>query len=47
MIKDQIDLKRFNTLIEINSYINSDYSDVKSLLTQILESASKLTGGDA
>ena len=47
MIKDQIDLKRFNTLIEINSYINSNYTDVKSLLTQILESASKLTGGDA
>ena len=47
MIKDQIDKKRFSTLIEINSYINSNYTDVKSLLTQILESASKLTGGDA
>jgi len=47
MIKDQIDLKRFNTLIEINSFINSNYTDIKSLLTQILESASKLTGGDA
>ena len=47
MINDQIDLKRFNTLIEINNYINSNYTDVKSLLTQILESASKLTGGDA
>lgn len=47
MIKDQVDLKRFNTLIEINSYINSNYTDVKSLLTQILESATKLTGGDS
>ncbi|MBB6478794.1 sigma-54-dependent Fis family transcriptional regulator [Spirochaeta isovalerica] len=47
MFKDQIDIKRFNTLIEINSFINSNYTDVKSLLTQILESASKLTGGDA
>jgi len=47
MIKDQIDTQRFNTLIEINNYINSNYTDVKSLLTQILESASKLTGGDA
>jgi len=47
MIKDQIDKKRFNTLIEINSHINSNFSDIKSLLTQILESASKLTGGDA
>jgi Nif-specific regulatory protein len=47
MIKDQVDTKRFNTLIEINNFINSNYTDVKSLLTQILESASKLTGGDA
>jgi Nif-specific regulatory protein len=47
MIKDQIDKTRFNTLIEINSYINSNFTDINSLLTQILESASKLTGGDA
>lgn len=47
MFKDQVDINRFNTLIEINSYINSNYTDVRSLLTQILESASKLTGGDA
>jgi len=42
-----IDVRKFNTLIEINTLINSNYTDVRSLLTQILESATKLTGGEA
>jgi Nif-specific regulatory protein len=43
----KIDVHKFNTLIEINSLINSNYSDVNALLTQILESATKLCQGDA
>ncbi len=46
MLKE-IDVRKFNTLIEINTLINSNYTDVRSLLTQILESATKLTGGDS
>ena len=43
----KIDVKKFNTLIETNALINSNYSDLNSLLTQILESAMKLCGGEA
>jgi Nif-specific regulatory protein len=43
----KIDVQKFNTLIEINTLINSDYSDVHSLLTQILESATRLCEGEA
>ena len=43
----KIDVQKFNTLIETNSLINSNYSDLNSLLTQILESATRLCGGDA
>ncbi|QQO08164.1 sigma-54-dependent Fis family transcriptional regulator [Breznakiella homolactica] len=42
-----IDVQKFNTLIEINTLINSNYSDVRSLLTKILESATKLCEGEA
>jgi Nif-specific regulatory protein len=42
-----IDVNKFNTLIEINTLINSDYSNIESLLTKILESATRLTGGEA
>jgi Nif-specific regulatory protein len=42
-----IDVQKFNTLIEINTLINSNYSDVRSLLTQILESATRLCEGEA
>jgi len=42
-----IDVKKFNTLIETNALINSKYADLNSLLTQILESAMKLCGGEA
>ncbi|MBN2050067.1 MAG: sigma 54-interacting transcriptional regulator [Spirochaetales bacterium] len=42
-----IDEERFNTLIEINALINSNFTDVKNLLTRILESAQLLTNGEA
>ncbi|MDR2901270.1 MAG: sigma 54-interacting transcriptional regulator [Treponema sp.] len=42
-----IDVNKFNTLIEINTLINSDYVCIESLLTKILESATRLTGGEA
>ncbi|MDR1390486.1 MAG: sigma 54-interacting transcriptional regulator [Treponema sp.] len=43
----KVDLKKFNTLIEINSLINSNQTDVHSLLTLILESATRLILGEA
>jgi Nif-specific regulatory protein len=43
----KIDVRKFNTLIEINALINSNYSDVNDLLTQILDSATALCQGDA
>jgi Nif-specific regulatory protein len=42
-----IDVQKFNTLIEINSLINSNYTDLHSLLTRILESATKLCEGES
>jgi len=36
MLTSNIDAKRFETLIEINTLINSNYEDAKSLLTRIL-----------
>jgi Nif-specific regulatory protein len=42
-----IDLQKFNTLIEINTLINSNYSDIHSLLVQILDSATRLCEGEA
>ncbi len=47
MLTSRIDAKRFETLIEINTLINSNYEDPKSLLTRILESATRLTMGEA
>mgnify|MGYP001347557799 CR=1 FL=1 len=44
---DRIDPDKFATLIEINTLINSNYYDATSLLTQILESAMRLTAGEA
>ncbi|MDR1029539.1 MAG: sigma 54-interacting transcriptional regulator [Treponema sp.] len=38
----QIDIQKFNTLIEINTLINSNYQDAHSLVTQILDSATRL-----
>lgn len=42
-----VDPEKFKTLIEINTLINSNYGDATSLLTQILESATRLTQGEA
>jgi Nif-specific regulatory protein len=42
-----IDVQKFNTLIETNALINSNYADLNSLLTHILDSATKLCGGEA
>ena len=44
---DVIDPVKFGTLIEISALINSNYGDATSLLTQILESATRLTEGEA
>ncbi|MDR3146223.1 MAG: GAF domain-containing protein, partial [Treponema sp.] len=42
-----IDVRKFNTLIEINALINSNYTDVRGLLTRILDSATRLCEGEA
>ncbi|MDR3124008.1 MAG: sigma 54-interacting transcriptional regulator [Treponema sp.] len=42
-----IDVQKFNTLIEINALINSNYTDIHSLLTRILESATRLCEGES
>jgi Nif-specific regulatory protein len=44
---DSIDPAKFGTLIEISALINSNYGNATSLLTQILESATRLTEGEA
>ena len=44
---DAIDPAKFGTLIEISALINSNYANATSLLTQILESATRLTEGEA
>jgi Nif-specific regulatory protein len=43
----KIDVQKFNTLIEINTLINSNYHDIHTLLTRILESTTQLCGGEA
>jgi Nif-specific regulatory protein len=43
----KIDVQKFNTLIEINTLINSNYADVHALLTRIIESATRLCEGEA
>jgi len=47
MMLEAIDPAKFGTLIEISALINSNYGDATSLLTQILESATRLTEGEA
>jgi len=42
-----IDALKFNTLIEINNLINSNYLDVNALLTRIVDSAHMLCNSDA
>ena len=43
----KIDVKKFHTLIEINSLINSNYKNVHGLLSQIMESATRLSEAEA
>jgi Nif-specific regulatory protein len=43
----KIDAQKFNTLIEINTLINSNYADVHGILTRIIESATRLCEGEA
>ncbi len=47
MLKVNLDNNRLETLIDINTLINSNYSNANSLLTRILESATKLSNGEA
>lgn len=47
MFRADVDLRKLETLIEINTLINSNYADPKSLLTRIVESATRLTEGEA
>jgi Nif-specific regulatory protein len=42
-----INTKKLETLIEINTLINSNYEDIHILLTRIIESATRLTEGEA
>jgi Nif-specific regulatory protein len=42
-----IDVQKFNTLIETNNLINSNYADIHALLSRILESATRFCGGEA
>ena len=47
MLKSAIDRNKFETLIEINALINSEYSDGKELLRTIIESATRLMEAEA
>jgi len=47
MLKFEIDRNKFETLIEINTLINSDYTDVRVLLNKIIESATRLMEAEA
>lgn len=47
MVTTEVDRQRLETLIEINTLINSQYKDVHLLLTQILESTIKLISCEA
>lgn len=46
-LSDAIDKEKLNALIDINTLINSNYSDINALLAHILESAMRLVSGDA
>ncbi|MBN2737901.1 MAG: sigma 54-interacting transcriptional regulator [Spirochaetales bacterium] len=47
MLHLEVDQKKFETLIEINTEINSNYENVKVLLTKIIDAATMLSGGEA
>ncbi len=42
-----VDTEKLNALIEINTLINSNYSNINALLAHILESAMRLVEGEA
>jgi len=44
---EYIDPAKFGTLVEISALINSNYGEAKTLLTRILESATRLVEGEA
>jgi Nif-specific regulatory protein len=47
MFKSPVDPQKFESLIELNALINSDYSEPRTLLVRILEAATHLTDGEA
>ena len=47
MLGVSIDRQRLETLIQINTLINSNYTDLTGLLTRIIESATQLSEGEA
>jgi len=47
MFKSAIDPHKLEAFLEINELLNSRYFDLNGLFTQILESATKLTNGEA
>ncbi len=47
MFNSTVDAEKLKTLIEINTLINSDFQDGRTLLTRILESATRLTDGES
>ena len=46
-LSNAIETEKLNALIEINTLINSNYSDINALLAHILESAMRIVVGDA
>ncbi len=46
-LSDTVDKEKLNALIEINTLINSNYSNISALLAHILESAMRLVSGEA
>jgi transcriptional regulator with GAF, ATPase, and Fis domain len=47
MLRFAADREKLEVLFDIYARINSDYADLKGLLTRIIESATQLTGGEA
>lgn len=47
MFNSTVDAEKLKTLIEINTLINSDFQDGRTLLTRIVESATRLTDGES
>jgi Nif-specific regulatory protein len=47
MLRFAADREKLEVLFDIYARINSNYADIQSLLTQIIESATELTGGEA